>query len=474
MRLSQLMTGIDGNWSDIEIKGITCDSRRVEEGWLFVCIAGNARDGHDYAPAAAEKGAAVILTQRDTGVAGQYILPDTRAVWPVICANWFDHPAKKIKMIGFTGTNGKTTSTFLMKHLLEQIGKKVGLIGTICNMIGDEELPSGHTTPDAYELQELLAKMVAASCEYAVMELSSHALDQGRAAGLYFEAGVFTNLTQDHLDYHLTMENYMAAKKRLFRQCRLGVFNADDPWTPQMMDGLTIPTVTYSLGNDAATYTARNVRCRADGVDFELLTFGTIARVRLGIPGAFSVYNAMGVAACALALGIPFDTVVSALSKAKGVKGRVEIVPTDRPYTIVIDYAHTPDGLENVCKTLKEGCKGRLIVLFGCGGDRDRGKRPQMGAIAAAYGDVTVVTSDNPRSEEPTAIIQDIVAGIPAGTRYHTEPDRAAAIAWALKNAQPDDTVLLAGKGHETYQVLKDETIHMDEREIIAAVLAQG
>ena len=414
------------------------------------------------------------MTQRDTGVAGQYILPDTRAVWPVICANWFDHPAKKIKLIGFTGTNGKTTSTFLMKHLLEQIGKKVGLIGTICNMIGDEELPSGHTTPDAYELQELLAKMVAASCEYAVMELSSHALDQGRAAGLHFEAGVFTNLTQDHLDYHLTMEKYMAAKKRLFRQCRLGVFNADDPWTPQMMDGLTIPTVTYSLGNDAATYTARNVRCRADGVDFELLTLGTIGRVRLGIPGAFSVYNAMGVAACALALGIPFDAVVSALSKAKGVKGRVEIVPTDRPYTIVIDYAHTPDGLENVCKTLKEGCKGRLIVLFGCGGDRDRGKRPQMEAIAAAYGDVTVVTSDNPRSEEPTAIIQDIVAGIPTGTRYHTEPDRAAAIAWALKNAQPDDTVLLAGKGHETYQVLKDETIHMDEREIIAAVLAQG
>ncbi len=474
MRLSQLMTGIDGQWPEMEIKGITCDSRRVEEGWLFVCIAGNARDGHDFAPTAAEKGATVILTQRDTGVAGQYILADTRAAWPIICANWFGHPAERLRLIGFTGTNGKTTSTFLMKHLLEQVGKKVGLIGTICNMVGDEELPSGHTTPDAYELQELLAKMVANNCEYVVMELSSHALDQGRAAGLPFEAGVFTNLTQDHLDYHLTMENYMAAKKRLFSQCRLGVFNADDPWTPQMMEGLSIPTVTYSLGNDTATYTAHNVRVRADGVDFELLMREKIGRVRFGIPGAFSVYNAMGVAACALALGIPFETVLTALSKAKGVKGRVEVVPTDRPYTVVIDYAHTPDGLENVCKTLKACCKGRLIVLFGCGGDRDRGKRPKMGAIAAAYGDVTVVTSDNPRSEEPTAIIADIVAGIPAGTKYHTEPDRHKAIAWALAHAKPDDTVLLAGKGHETYQVLKDETIHMDEREIIAAVLAQG
>ena len=472
MQLSQVMNGIPGSWPEMEIQGIACDSRKVRPGWAFVCIPGTAQDGHDYAAAAAEKGASVIIAQRDTGLENQFLLPDTRSSWPVMCANWFGHPAEKLHMIGFTGTNGKTTSTFLMKQVLETAGHKVGLIGTIQNLVGDEVLASGHTTPDAYELQELLSRMAERGCDYVVMEVSSHALDQGRVAGLHFDAAVFTNLTQDHLDYHKTMENYMAAKKRLFLQSDCGIFNRDDPWSEAMTAGLTIPTVTYSLGDDRADYTARNVRQRADGVDFELLATGAIGRVRFSIPGLFSVYNAMSVAACALTLGVPFETVTAALGEATGVKGRAEVVPTGRDFTVVIDYAHTPDGLENICKTMKECCKGWLIVLFGCGGDRDRGKRPQMGAIAAQYGDLVVVTSDNPRSEEPEAIIEDILAGMTdAATPRHVEPSRVAAIQWALANAQKDDIVLLAGKGHETYQILKDGTIHLDEREVVATAL---
>ena len=364
MKLSQLMAGVPGSWPDTEITGLTCDSRRVEPGWAFVCLRGTASDGHDFARNAAEKGAAVILAERDTDTAVQRLLPDTHAVWPLLCANWFGHPADGLHLIGFTGTNGKTTSTFLTKHILERAGHRVGLIGTIQNMVGDEVLPSDHTTPDAYELQALFRQMADRGCDCVVMEVSSHALAQGRTAGLTFDVGVFTNLTQDHLDYHKTMENYMQAKKRLFLQSRCAIVNRDDPWAEAMTQGITCPVYSFSLGDDRADYTARNVRQRPDGVDFELLATGAIGRVRLKTPGLFSVYNAMGSAACALALGVPFDTVTAALSETAGVKGRAEVVPTGRDFTVVIDYAHTPDGLENICKTMRECCHGRLIVVF--------------------------------------------------------------------------------------------------------------
>lgn len=473
MKLSQLMAGVPGGWPDTEIAGLTCDSRRVEPGWAFVCLRGTASDGHDFARKAAEKGAAVILAERDTGTAVQRLLPDTHAVWPLLCANWFGHPADGLHLIGFTGTNGKTTSTFLTKHILERAGHRVGLIGTIQNMVGDEVLPSDHTTPDAYELQELFRQMADRGCDCVVMEVSSHALAQGRTAGLTFDVGVFTNLTQDHLDYHKTMENYMQAKKRLFLQSRCAIVNRDDPWAEAMAQGITCPVYSFSLGDDRADYTARNVRQRPDGVDFELLATGAIGRVRLKTPGLFSVYNAMGSAACALALGVPFDTVTAALSETAGVKGRAEVVPTGRDFTVVIDYAHTPDGLENICKTMRECCHGRLIVVFGCGGDRDRGKRPKMGAVAAKYADVAVVTSDNPRSEEPEAIIAEILTGMDGMTgEKQVIPNRIEAIRWALSHAKAGDTVLLAGKGHETYQILKDRTIHLDEREVVADALS--
>lgn len=478
MKLSKLLDGITVSSDDRDIAGITCDSSRVAPGWAFVCIRGAAADGHAFAAQAAADGAAVIIAEEDTGCEGQLLVPSTRKAWAQMCANWFGNPSEKLHMIGVTGTNGKTSTTYMLKAVLESCGYKVGLVGTIQNMIGDRVLPSGHTTPDPYELQSMFALMLAEGCSYAVMEVSSHALDQDRVGGCFFDAAVFTNLTQDHLDYHGTMENYLEAKKKLFRMCRMAIVNIDDAWADKLMEGLSCSILKYSAYKDEADYTAKNIRPRPDGVDFELVGTGSIGRVRLPIPGMFSVYNAMAAASCALSLGVDFGHLIDALSHVKGVKGRAEIVPTGRDFTVVIDYAHTPDGIEKICKTMKECSRGRLVTLFGCGGDRDKTKRPKMGAAAAALSDFLVVTSDNPRSEEPGAIIDDILAGILAGipankTPYKVIVNRIEAIHWAIANAQPGDTILLAGKGHETYQILKDGRIHLDEREVVADALRE-
>lgn len=486
MKLSQIFSGVPVTLGEEtgnrEIAGITCDSRRAGPGWAFVCIRGTGADGHRYAAQAEKAGAAVIIAEEAvgcpgcTGTAALVLVPSTRSVWAQMCANWFGRPGDRLHLIGITGTNGKTSTTYMLKTVLEACGQKVGLIGTIQNMIGERVLPSAHTTPDPYDLQSMLALMAAEGCTYAVMEVSSHALDQERVGGCTFDAAVFTNLTQDHLDYHGTMENYLGAKKKLFSLCRYAVVNADDPWAEKLTEGLTCPVVTYSAHLDQATYTAKNIRPRPDGVDFELVGTAQIGRIRLAIPGLFSVYNALAAAACGLTLGLPFDRLVDALCHARGVKGRAEIVPTGRDFTVVIDYAHTPDGLEKICKTMRECCHGRLVTLFGCGGDRDKGKRPKMAAAAAALSDYLVITSDNPRTEEPEAIIEDILTGLPAagGPPYTVIPNRVEAIHWAIRNAQPGDTLLLAGKGHETYQVLKDGVIHLDEREVVADALKEG
>ena len=478
MKLNELLngTGIDLGFikEDTEIVSITCDSRRVEPGCLFVCIVGTAVDGHIYAEAAQAAGAAAVVVQRDMGLHTQLVAANTRMAWAQICANWFGHPASRLKMIGVTGTNGKTTTTTLIKSMLEYAGYKVGLIGTIHNLIGDRVLPARHTTPDPYDLQSLLALMVVEGCDYCVMEVSSHALHQRRVAGCAYEVGVFTNLTQDHLDYHGTMEEYMLAKKELFSLSRTAIVNKDDAWAAAISNGIPCPLMTYSAKDDAADYVARNIRHRADGVDFELVGLGKIGRVNMQIPGQFSVYNGLCAATVCLALGMDFDTVVAALSAATGVKGRAEVVPTGRDFTVVIDYAHTPDGLDNICRTLKECCKGRLVTLFGCGGDRDKTKRPLMGAVAAALSDYLVVTSDNPRTEDPAAIIADILVGLQdTATPYTVVENRIEAIHWAIAHAEAGDTILLAGKGHETYQILGTETIHLDEREVVAEALAE-
>ena len=477
MKLKDLLknTGLQSEVmpADTEITAITCDSRRVEPGCLFVCIPGTAVDGHRFAADAEQAGAAAIVVERDLGLRTQLMTDCSRRTWAEICANWFGRPAEKLHMIGVTGTNGKTTTTTLIKSMLEYAGHKVGLIGTIQNLIGDRPLPAAHTTPDSYDLQSLLALMVMEGCDYCVMEVSSHALDQQRVAGCTFDIGVFTNLTQDHLDYHKTMENYMEAKKRLFSMCRIGIVNADDPWASRITDGVPCAIQTFSVENDEADHVARNLRQKADGVDFELFGTGRIGRVKLGIPGRFSVYNGLAAAATCFAAGMPFEQVVESLSAAKGVKGRAEVVPTDRDFTVIIDFAHTPDGLDNICSTLKETVSGRLVTLFGCGGDRDKGKRPKMAAMAAKWSDFLIVTSDNPRTEEPHAIIEDILVGLEGSTTPYTVIDnRVEAIRWAIANAQPGDTILLAGKGHETQQILKNETIHLDEREIVAEALS--
>lgn len=483
MKLSELMshTGVlPGPFPEqADIQGLSCDSRRIEPGFAFVCIRGTAMDGHDYVRQAVENGAAVVVAEHPVELGGaegvhQVLVESGRRAWARMCANWFGNPAKRLKMIGVTGTNGKTTTTYLLKSILEAGGEKVGLIGTIQNMIGERVLASGHTTPDPYDLQSMLSLMVAEGCGYAVMEVSSHALDQDRVEGCTFDAGIFTNLTQDHLDYHGTMENYLAAKKRLFSLCKTAILNQDDTWYEPMREGISCRTVTFSTKSDAADYTARNIRQRPDGVDFELVGTGVIGRVRLAVPGRFSVYNALGAAACALTLGLPFQPVVDALGKAAGVKGRCEVVPTGRDFTVVIDYAHTPDGLEKICGALRECKTGRLVTVFGCGGDRDKTKRPQMAKAAASLSDFLVITSDNPRSEEPQAIIDDILTGLAGSkTPYTVVVNRVEAIHWAIRNARPGDTLLLAGKGHETYQVLHDGIIHLDEREVVAEALAQ-
>ena len=476
MKLYDLLadTGISLGYlkEDTEIVSITCDSRRVEPGCLFVCIEGTAVDGHRFAEAAQQAGAAAVVVQRDLGLYAQLMAENTRMAWAQICANWFGHPASRLKMIGITGTNGKTTTTTLIKSMLEHEGHKVGLIGTIHNLIGDRVLPARHTTPDPYDLQSLLARMVEEGCAYCVMEVSSHALHQHRVAGCIYEVGVFTNLTQDHLDYHGTMENYMLAKKELFSISRCGIVNADDPWAAAISADVPCPLATYSSKQDA-DFAASDIQFRAAGVDFTLACAAGTARVNMQIPGQFSVYNGLCAAAVCLQVGMPFDRVVAALSAAAGVKGRAEVVPTGRDFTVVIDYAHTPDGLDNICRTLKQCCAGRLVTLFGCGGDRDKTKRPLMGEVAASLSDYVVVTSDNPRSEDPAAIIEDILPGVRKTETPHTVVvNRIEAIHWAIANAQPGDTILLAGKGHETYQILATETIHLDEREVVADALS--
>ncbi len=472
MKLTDFIENVPERFAELEISDITNDSRRAVAGGAFVCIVGSASDGHDYAQKAIENGAAVIIAQRDLGLDNQIVVADTHKAYADGCAAYYGNPAEKLQLIGITGTNGKTTVTYLVKSVLEQLGKKVGLIGTIKNMIGDEELEAKNTTPEPYELHGLFRKMVDAGCEYCVMEVSSHALDQKRVNGLNFAVAGFTNISQDHLDYHGNMENYIAAKKKLFNMCDCGVFNADDECCAALMDGVSCKSVTYSVNNSVSDYIAKGVVCRSDGVNFELIGDSVISRIKLKTPGRFSVYNGLCAASLVLSLGFDFDSVAAALCLSTTVKGRAEVVPTERDFTVIVDYAHTPDGIENILSTMREVSTGRLVALFGCGGDRDRTKRPKMAAATAKLADFIIVTSDNPRSEKPELIIDDILVGLADTDKpYKVIVNRADAIHWAIENAKPDDLIVLMGKGHETYQILADGTIHFDEREIVREAL---
>ena len=478
MRLNQLLAGValtERRAGDVECSGICYDTRTMEPGCLFVALPGYKTDGHKYIAQALEQGAAAVLCQHPPEGEGPWLVtPDARAALAAVSANWFGHPARDLTLLAVTGTNGKTTTTYLLKAMLEGVlGARVGLIGTNQNMVGEEVLPAHRTTPESYEVQQLLREMADAGCTHVVMEASSHALVLHRLDGLRFRAGIFTNLTQDHLDFHGTMEAYRDAKGLLFRQSDTAVLNLDDEAGRYFARTVAVPRLTYSERRDEADLTAKNLRLFPDRVEFEAVAAGAISRVRLPIPGGFTVYNALGVLTCGLALGLPLADCADALAKAPGVKGRIEVVPVPADFAVIIDYAHTPDALENILTTVRDFTAGRVICLFGCGGDRDRTKRPQMGAIAGSLADVAVVTSDNPRTEEPEAIIRDILPGL-EGTAAEVvvEPDRRAAIRRALSLAKPGDTVVLAGKGHETYQEVGTRVLHLDEREEVAAYFA--
>ena len=480
MKLKELLQGIRVLESNVDfemnIDAVAYDSRKVTAGSLFVAITGFASDGNRFIPMALEKGAAVVVTAKKPEADVPYVLVDSdRYALAMIGTNFYGHPAKSMTMIGVTGTNGKTSVTLLLKHVLEKtLGAKVGLIGTMENLVGDEVIPTERTTPESFELQGLFARMRDAGCNHVVMEVSSHALTLDRVGGVHFDVAAFTNLTEDHLDFHKTMDAYCDAKAELFGRCGKAVINADDAYASRMLAKAACPVTTYSLKD--GTLQAQNLQLHAEGICFDAMIRGNATPVSLGIPGQFTVYNAMAVLGIADALGIPMTAAAEALATAKGVKGRIEVVPTPgTPYSVLIDYAHTPDGLENVLTAVKGFCKGRVIAVFGCGGDRDPIKRPIMGRIGVTLSDFAIITSDNPRTEEPMAIIEDILKGVDNTMGdYIVVPERRNAIRYAMDIAEKDDIIILAGKGHETYQEICGIKYHLDEREEVAAHLTES
>ena len=479
MKLKELLQGIpvlETN-ADLQmnIEAVAYDSRKVTEGSLFVAITGFASDGNRFIPMALEKGAAVVVTAKKPAADVPYVLVENdRYALAMIGTNFYGHPAKSMTMIGVTGTNGKTSVTLLLKHVLEKtLGAKVGLIGTMENLVGDEVIPTERTTPESFELQALFARMRDAGCTHVVMEVSSHALTLDRVGGVHFDVAAFTNLTEDHLDFHKTMDAYCDAKAELFSRCDAAVINVDDPYAPRMLEKAACPVTTYSLKE--AALKAESLELHAEGIRFEAVQGEKKVAVSLGIPGRFTVYNALAVLGIATALHISLEDAAEALTTAKGVKGRIEVVPTPgMPYSVLIDYAHTPDGLENVLTSVKYFCKGRVIAVFGCGGDRDPIKRPIMGRIGVTESDFAVITSDNPRTEEPLAIIEDIMKGVREEMGpYIVVPERRNAIRYAMDIAEKDDIIVLAGKGHETYQEINGVKYHLDEREEVAAHLKE-
>ena len=476
MKLSELLTGVEvkAKYKNVKITDVTDDTRKVKKGSVFVCIKGANFDGHSAAAEMLKLGAAAVICEHSLGLKREVVVENTRSAYAIMCANFFGNPAAELKLIGLTGTNGKTSSTYFIKSLLEMFNIKTGLIGTMQNMIGKDIYPAQFTTPTAYELQKLFRQMADEGCKYCVMEVSSQALAQGRVDGLHFDIAVFTNLTQDHLDFHGSMENYAAAKKILFRRCNTAIVNADDAAASYMTEGCTCKVITYSAKNNDADFVAKNIVLDARGIMYELLGNGVIARLKCPVPGSFTVYNTLCAAAVAVSLGLDFRTVITAFNSMKGVKGRIEVVPTETDYTVIIDYAHSPDGIRNILTSVKEFAKGKVIIVFGCGGDRDNSKRPKMADAAASLADFVVLTSDNPRTEDPEKIIEEAALGLQGhNTPHKIIVDRTQAIRFAMtEQAKAGDVIILAGKGHETYQIIGTEKRHYDEREIVKGILS--
>ena len=464
-----------------EITTLVYDSRKVEKGSVFVCISGTVRDAHDFIPDVVEKGAAAVIVEKDVTVPDGVTVvkvADSRLALACMSAAYFDYPSKKLKTIGITGTKGKTTTTYMVKSILESAGIKTGLIGTIETIIGDEHIPSANTTPESYVVQDYFHRMVEAGMDAVVMEVSSQALMLHRVSGFAFDIGVFTNLEPDHIgeNEHKDFADYMHCKSLLFRQCRLGIFNGDSEHLQGILEGHTceVQKFGYQKENDLRAehvelkkeHGALGVRYHVSG----LMNFD----VEVNVPGSFSVYNSLTAIAICNHFGVSVDKIKEALFHVS-VKGRIEIVPVTRRYTLMIDYAHNAMSLESLLTTLKEYEPGRLVCLFGCGGNRAKSRRYEMGEVSSKLADLTVVTSDNPRNEDPMAIIEDILVGVhKADGKYVTIPDRKEAIAYCMKNAQDGDIIVLAGKGHEDYQEIKGVKHHMDERELIADIIKEN
>ena len=470
MKLSELLeNNAVTSIGDTEITSVTDNTGRVTEGSLFFCVKGGSFDGHTAAADMLERGAAAVVCDHDLGLGEkQIITDDTRVLYGKVCAAWFGHPERKIKMIGVTGTNGKTTITNVIKHILMSTGHKTGLIGTIRNEIGDEVLETSNTTPMTFEFMELLNRMVNEGCEYVVMEVSSFGLVQNRIGSSWFGIALFTNLTQDHLDYHKNMENYYQAKKKLFDICDSAICNIDDDYGRRLFGEISCDKLTFSTRESASFY-ADGIKIKPTGSSFWFCNEGKSHFVKSKIPGLFNVSNLTAAMAACLKAGVPLDKIIAAVENYSGVKGRCEVIPTGRDFTVICDYAHTPDAIENVLRSVKEYTSGRLICLFGCGGDRDSTKRPLMAQAAAKYADKLIVTSDNPRTEDPEAIIKDILTGLTdTEVPYDVVTDRREAIYHALKIAEKGDIIVLAGKGHEDYQIIGEKKNHFDEREVVA------
>lgn len=475
MKLQELLDGIEiknGYTLNPEIANVTDDSRKVRNSSAFVCIKGNKNDGHDYARRAVERGAAVVICERDIGIKNSIIVNDTREAYALMCANYYGNCHRKLKMIGVTGTNGKTTTAFIIKKILEENGYKVGVVGTVGVAIGNEKYPADYTTPDPSVLHRYLYMMKMAGCDVCIMEASSQALVQKRLYGINFDIGVYTNLSREHLDYHKSMENYAEAKAILMQSSDICVINADDEYAPFMKKNARNKTVTYAIDTDADVM-AEKVRLHHDGVEYKLASKSGSYDIVYNVIGKFSVYNSLAALTVGMVMNVSMKRAVKAVADMKTVRGRIEKIKNDRKINILIDFAHTPDSLENVLKTVREVYDKRLITVFGCGGDRDKTKRPIMGKIACKYSDKVFVTSDNPRTENPDSIINDIVSGLDKNS-YVRITDRTQAIREALVEAKPGDTVLIAGKGHEKYQIFGTEKIHYDEREIVKQILDNG
>ena len=463
---------------DIEIGAVSCNSREKTDNGIFFCIAGTRFDSHDFAPEAVSNGAAALVVEHYLPQLSvpQVRVSNGRGAVSRIAAAFYGHPAEHLRLAGITGTKGKTTTSYLLKSICETAGHKCGLIGTTGNMIGDRRLKSELTTPDPIELQKTFRMMVDEGVEIVSMEVSAHAIDMLRLDGVSFEVGCYTNLSQDHLDYFHTMENYFETKRKFFHSgmVRNATFNADEETTARMLEGLEIPAMTYGICANADLY-ARDIEITENGVSFNMQLAGMHnIPVNLRLTGMFNVYNAIAAASMAMILDIPAEDIRAGLERMESVPGRIEMLPTGTPYKVILDYSHSPDALENILKTVREFARGRVIALFGCGGDRDHGKRPIMGEIGGKLADLCILTSDNPRTEDPMAILAAIEAGIkPTGKPYTIIENRREAIGYALRTAQEGDVIVLAGKGHETYQEIMGVKRPFDEKVVVQELLQE-